>query len=98
MSSSLCFRVLGLTFEADPLFFLHHAQIDRLWWLWQQQDPEHRNLDFEGPVVSSDGDSVGVEASLMNSIRMLGFADDVVVRDVMKTDTALLCYKYKKES
>lgn len=47
--------------------------------------------------MSSDGDSVGVEASLMNSIRMLGFADDVVVRDVMKTDTTLLCYKYKKE-
>lgn len=26
----------------DPYFFLHHAQIDRTWWIWQLQDPEDR--------------------------------------------------------
>lgn len=23
----------------DPIFFLHHAQIDRVWALWQKKDP-----------------------------------------------------------
>ena len=26
----------------DPLFFFHHAQLDRLWSLWQNQDPAER--------------------------------------------------------
>jgi tyrosinase len=24
---------------ADPIFFLHHAWLDRLWWQWQSRDP-----------------------------------------------------------
>lgn len=26
----------------DPLFYLHHAQIDRVWWIWQQLDRKTR--------------------------------------------------------
>ncbi|KAK7627011.1 hypothetical protein IWX50DRAFT_361424 [Phyllosticta citricarpa] len=26
----------------DPAFYLHHAQIDRTWWIWQQQAPSTR--------------------------------------------------------
>lgn len=26
----------------DPLFYLHHAMLDRVWWIWQMQDPENR--------------------------------------------------------
>ncbi|KAG6357602.1 hypothetical protein INS49_013479 [Diaporthe citri] len=26
----------------DPPFFLHHAYVDRLWWEWQQADPDTR--------------------------------------------------------
>ena len=26
----------------DPMWFLHHAQMDRLWYIWQNQDPETR--------------------------------------------------------
>jgi len=26
----------------DPYFFLHHAQIDRVWWIWQNQDLKTR--------------------------------------------------------
>ncbi len=24
---------------ADPMFWMHHAEIDRLWWIWQQSHP-----------------------------------------------------------
>jgi len=27
------------TAAADPLFWMHHANIDRLWWHWQQSPP-----------------------------------------------------------
>ncbi|KAH7330593.1 Di-copper centre-containing protein [Rhizoctonia solani] len=25
----------------DPMFFLHHANIDRIWWLWQRKSPRN---------------------------------------------------------
>lgn len=24
----------------DPVFFLHHCNVDRLWWQWQQNHPD----------------------------------------------------------
>lgn len=32
----------------DPLFFVHHAQIDRLWALWQNKDLKHREYAISG--------------------------------------------------
>ncbi|GME46718.1 tyrosinase central domain protein [Neofusicoccum parvum] len=26
----------------DPAFFTHHSMIDRVWWIWQMQNPESR--------------------------------------------------------
>jgi hypothetical protein len=38
-----------LTAPADPIFWMHHANIDRLWWKWQQshkgQDPDVTGVD-----------------------------------------------------
>jgi len=30
----------------DPLFFLHHANLDRVWWQWQEQDLSVRMADI----------------------------------------------------
>ncbi|KAL5325795.1 hypothetical protein ACEPPN_006928 [Leptodophora sp. 'Broadleaf-Isolate-01'] len=27
---------------AEPVFWLHHGQVDRHWWIWQNQDPANR--------------------------------------------------------
>ena len=45
------------------MFFLHHGQLDRLWWMWQVADPENRvrklpGLVQEGLVL---GDLVEIE-------------------------------------
>lgn len=32
----------------DPLFFMHHTQIDRLWTLWQKKDPRKREYAISG--------------------------------------------------
>ncbi|CAI6333741.1 unnamed protein product [Periconia digitata] len=26
----------------DPIFWFHHGMVDRIWWIWQMQDPETR--------------------------------------------------------
>jgi tyrosinase len=32
----------------DPIFWLHHANIDRLWWLWQQQHSDPSDAAWTG--------------------------------------------------
>ncbi|KAK7702785.1 hypothetical protein SLS64_009395 [Diaporthe eres] len=36
----------------DPLFFLHHTNLDRLWWDWQRVDPDARTYAI-GPLRNS---------------------------------------------
>jgi len=77
---------------------LHHAQIDRLWWLWQQNNSEKRNGEFSGPIWVPNEESLAESgAKITDSIKMLGLAQDATVREVMTTNTELLCYKYKTE-
>jgi tyrosinase len=53
------------TAALDPIFWLHHANIDRLWWLWQQ---EHSDPSDAAWASQSFGfmDAGGVPASLTN--------------------------------
>lgn len=37
--------------NGDPIFFLHHAYLDRLWWRWQQADLTARLEDMSGVNV-----------------------------------------------
>jgi tyrosinase len=37
----------------DPIFYFHHAMLDRLWWIWQMQDPEKRvNAVVDGSTTN----------------------------------------------
>ena len=83
------------TFTApyDPLFYLHHVQLDRLWWLWQ-----HRGEDGER-VMAYGGHKQRhsmEEARLTDEIKMGGWREAIRVEDVMDTDadTGMLCYRY----
>lgn len=38
----------------DPVFWLHHAQTDRTWWIWQNQDPETRTNVVAGKLRPED--------------------------------------------
>jgi len=35
----------------DPIFFLHHTNLDRLWWNWQAMDLPTRLTDMDGQNV-----------------------------------------------
>ncbi|POS79237.1 hypothetical protein DHEL01_v202360 [Diaporthe helianthi] len=34
----------------DPAFYLHHGQVDHVWWLWQMQDPATRIANWTSAV------------------------------------------------
>ncbi|WYZ44568.1 hypothetical protein EsH8_VII_001004 [Colletotrichum jinshuiense] len=36
---------------ADPAFFLHHSQIDRVYWIWQMMDWENRQVCSVPPSI-----------------------------------------------
>ncbi|CAE6454945.1 hypothetical protein ACGC1H_004586 [Rhizoctonia solani] len=83
----------------DPLFFLHHNNIDRLWALWQGRN-ETRLRDYAGNTVQGQLQTDGSRwplASLddMIDIGMKGFSP-IKVRDLMDTQGPTLCYKYDK--
>ena len=35
----------------DPVFFLHHAMVDRVWTLWQDLGPDQRRFTYNGTTV-----------------------------------------------
>ncbi|CZR41691.1 uncharacterized protein FPRO_11281 [Fusarium proliferatum ET1] len=79
----------------DPIFFLHHAQIDRLWSLWQQEDPKTRTMEFAGYKTQDQFDGTKPEpASLDDMLLMHGLADDLKFKDLMSTQSSFLCYSY----
>ncbi|KAJ3268683.1 hypothetical protein HDV01_002361 [Terramyces sp. JEL0728] len=34
------------TSPGDPIFYMHHRNVDRLWWIWQKQNPALANTFF----------------------------------------------------
>lgn len=69
---------------------MHHTQVDRLWWLWQQVDPVNRVCDYSGIEFG------GVTAELTDVMMVLGVngMPDRLMRDFMVTNTSDLCYTY----
>ncbi|CAD6580422.1 MAG: hypothetical protein ASARMPREDX12_009559 [Alectoria sarmentosa] len=75
----------------DPLFFLHHTQLDRQWWKWQQADREKRLRDYSGRAVfNSTERAAGLEDLLFYG----DLGPTVRVLDIMDTTTGPLCYAY----
>ncbi|KAF1814736.1 Di-copper centre-containing protein [Eremomyces bilateralis CBS 781.70] len=73
----------------DPLFWMHHTQIDRIWAIWQSQS-ESRLAEMAGTTRAP---------VTLDSMLWMGFnAPDQPVRTVMDTlnrnGEGFLCYKY----
>lgn len=82
------------TFTApyDPLFFLHHVQLDRLWWIWQRMGEGGRLMEYKGHMAKHSIEMAG----LGDVLGMGGLAEGVEVREMMDTegDVGRLCYRY----
>jgi hypothetical protein len=57
-----------LTIISDPMFWLHHGMVDKIWWDWQQKSSENARA-FEGGSVQDRAKSpIGVAPMLTVSI------------------------------
>lgn len=72
---------------ADPVFWLHHAFIDRNYRIWQNAD--------RARVGYVDGTDIrGTPLTLDTSVNVYGIRPDVRIRDILDTQGDTLCYRY----
>ncbi|OJJ97632.1 hypothetical protein ASPACDRAFT_123521 [Aspergillus aculeatus ATCC 16872] len=82
----------------DPVFFMHHAYIDKVWWAWQKADPVNRMYDISGPTLNH---TANVEpaggwqnATLHYALSSFEIKPNVTIGAVMNTQGGYLCYGY----
>ncbi|KAI9146978.1 Tyrosinase ustQ [Paramyrothecium foliicola] len=75
-----------ITNTIDPIFYLHHTMVDRLWWQFQQDGPS-RVFEYTGDVWPN--------AALDDVMLMGGLAPDRTVREFMDASNDELCYYYE---
>lgn len=72
---------------ADPVFWLHHAFIDRNFRIWQNRDSSRVN--------NVDGvDGGGNPLTLDTTVNVWDMRPTVRIRDILDTMSDRLCYKY----
>ncbi|KAF2427391.1 Di-copper centre-containing protein [Tothia fuscella] len=91
-----------LSSPGDPLFYLHHAYIDKLWWDWQNFNLSSRLYEIGGPNVrptaelplrKRNGD-FGNMTKLDHVLSLYSIMPNKTIGDVMDTRSDFLCYKY----
>lgn len=69
------------TSPGDPVFYLHHAMIDRVWWIWQLQDLDTRLTAVAGRV----GGGSTRQGSLQDDVSLGFAAGSTVLGELMDT-------------
>ncbi|KAF9638700.1 Tyrosinase [Lasiodiplodia theobromae] len=78
-----------------PIFYMHHCNLDRVWWSWQAMDLEARLTDISGPIYLMDYDNAqGGNVTLDFPLSVGVNAENVTVGDVMDIRGGVLCYEY----
>lgn len=77
----------------DPVFYLHHAQIDRVWAIWQNLDPLNRQNAIFGTGTFQDiPPSANVTLDDYVSVGVLN--EPKKVRELLSTVAGPFCYVY----
>ncbi|MDP9343476.1 MAG: tyrosinase family protein [Actinomycetota bacterium] len=65
------------TAAQDPIFWLHHANIDRLWWLWEQRHRNPTDVAWTGQsfdfVDAGGGSATLTGVDVLDTERQLGY-------------------------
>lgn len=84
------FQVGSIQFDvfvspSDPIFWLHHAQMDRIWTIWQNQDPQARTFQVWGTQTSGNRE---FPSRLGGGILTMGAARSVSLRGIANSELA----------
>lgn len=78
----------------DPVFWLHHAQLDRLWWIWQNLDFENRQGVFGTHTILDQPPSTNVTTD--ETIAIGPTMPEVQIKKLMDTvSDSPFCYVYE---
>jgi len=77
----------------DPVFFIHHAMIDRVWSVWQYLDIEQRQNEIAG-TSTLDNSPASPVMSLSDSLDFGLVGGNQVFGDLMSTYEGRFCYRY----
>jgi len=80
----------SLSAPGDPIFYLHHAQLDRLWDQWQKSAP---GRVMEMGYYTEVGGTV--PTTLDYVLTFPGLGPNVTVREVMEIDKKPSCFSYQ---
>lgn len=72
----------------DPVFFLHHAFVDRMWRKWQVKD-DSRLRQING-CATSDCQPMTLDTKLSSN----GLREDVTIGDILDINNNFMCYLY----
>ncbi|KAF3767350.1 hypothetical protein M406DRAFT_61271 [Cryphonectria parasitica EP155] len=87
----------------DPMFFMHHNYIDRVWWKWQTANASSRLSDMSGNAWNytffEENDitlpaSVNLNTTLDYVLTTFDILPDIKVEEVMNAQGGYLCYEY----
>ncbi|KAI0114088.1 hypothetical protein GGR51DRAFT_505460 [Nemania sp. FL0031] len=77
----------------DPAFFLHHGQIDRLWTMWQAQDPVSRRYSYDGTdTFMNPPDAPEANNDTVLDFGVLGGM--VTLEEIANPMAGRYCYRY----
>jgi tyrosinase len=78
---------------SEPIFFLHHAFIDKMYWDWQQINPDVRLTEIGGVRIPFHPESANV--TLNDTLNMQWAFDTTPISEVMHIQKGVLCYLYE---
>lgn len=78
----------------DPVFFLHHGAIDRIWTIWQNQDREDRLFQIYG-TKTYENVPASANATLDTLLDYGPLADPITIEEAMSTTDGPFCYYYE---
>ncbi|KAJ3096837.1 hypothetical protein HK100_005482 [Physocladia obscura] len=75
----------------DPLFWLHHSFVDKVWWRWQQRCPAFM-YDYEGPLTINDPIDLADSqiATMTQDVDTWG----ITVGQLLNPEGDVLCFTY----
>ncbi|KAI5795794.1 hypothetical protein EDC01DRAFT_64775 [Geopyxis carbonaria] len=83
---------------SDPLFYLHHGNLDRLLWKWTEMDRKKRVKDVGGPVLPFDyKNERGPDVTLDFKINLGPMGMERKLSELTDTRSGALCYTYEDE-
>jgi tyrosinase len=77
----------------EPAFWVHHAQVDRVWWLWQMMDPSR--IRTIGGTITINNSPPSRNGTLEDEIEMGAIDPEIVtIGDLVSTTDGPFCYIY----